>query len=87
MGSFLNKGLRQNKVDKRKQAEAHVKGFYRTLAKVVEVSDKLSKLGIDIDESNVDAEASKILGRDLDSMERVMILGRLMKEENDNDIS
>ncbi len=81
---FSKKGLRQNKIDQRKQVEAHVKGFYRTLAKVIEVSDILSKLEIDIDESNVDSEAFKILGRDLDSMERTMILGRLMKYEEES---
>ncbi len=84
MGSFLKRGLRQNTIDKRKQGDTHIKGFYKTLGKVIEVSNKLSELNITIDESNVDSESYKLLGRNLDSMERLMILGRLMKDESED---
>lgn len=81
MSNFSKKGFRQVKVDKDKLVKKHTKGFYQSLNKINNVIGELEKLDVDITEDNVDSLSKPILGRDLDSMERFMILGRLSKPE------
>jgi hypothetical protein len=85
MSNFGNKGFRKHKLQEDKKVRKHIKGFYETLGKIQGVADSLKELDIDISEDNVNEHASKIIGRDLDEMEKFLVLGKLSVNNENND--
>ena len=84
MSSFMKKGQRQMVVKKNKEVKQHVKGFYRILGQMDEISKQLDP-SIEYDEENINEYVNPILGRDLDSYEKFLILGKMHHETKDND--
>lgn len=82
--SFIRKGIRQEKIKKNKLVKKHLKGFYNTVGLMNQVADELKKLDVEITEDNVNEHSSKLIGRDLDNMEKFLILGRLHVDKEDN---
>lgn len=83
MSNFSAKGYRENKLEKNKLVKKHVSAFYKILSEMEEVSQKLDK-NIEYNEDNINEYVNPIYGRDLDSMEKMLVLGKLhyRKEEN-----
>ena len=81
MNTYSKNGYRKSIVAKNKLVKKHTRGFYKTLDLINEVANELDKLNVDITEDNIDSLSRPILGRDLDSMEKLLILGRLSKPE------
>lgn len=75
--SFLRKGKRQQENYKKKLIKLHTKEFYKALSRLDKVADYLKEANIEITEDNVNEEASKFIGRDLDNMEKFILLGKL----------
>tara|TARA_R110000782_G_scaffold10617_1_gene33058 strand:+ start:156 stop:422 length:267 start_codon:yes stop_codon:yes gene_type:complete len=77
MSTYTN-GLRQVKLADRKSTKKHLKGFYGILKDMDEIANRL-----DIDEANdynedtINEHVKPIYGRDLDPMEKMLILGKL----------
>ena len=82
MSSFLRKGLRQQKVLENKKVKAHTKAFYRIMREMDKVAKDLDPT-IEYNEENINEYVKPIYGRDLDSMEKFLVLGKLhyRKEE------
>ena len=79
----MKQGLRQMKVAENKKVKQHVKAFYSIMNTMENISKDLDP-SLDYNEDNINDYVRPILGRDLDSMEKFLILGKLHygKEEN-----
>ena len=82
MSSFLKQGQRKQKVLENKKTKAHVKAFYRILKEMETLSKQLD-LSIDYNEENINEYVKPIYGRDLDGMEKFLILGKLHSRKED----
>ena len=76
MSSYLKNGLRQAKLAERKKTKAHVKAFYKILGEMDVVAKQLDPT-LEYTEENINSYVNPIIGRDLDSMEKFLVLGKL----------
>jgi hypothetical protein len=76
MSSYLKNGLRKAKLAERKKTKAHVKAFYQIMNKMDVVAKQLDPM-LEYNEDNIDEYVNPIIGRDLDSMEKFLVLGKL----------
>jgi hypothetical protein len=78
-------GLRQMKVTEDKKVKKHVKAFYNIIGEIDKISRQLDPT-IEYTEENINEYVNPILGRDLDNMEKFLVLGKLHhgKEETTN---
>ena len=83
MSSFMKSGQRQMKVAEDKKVKRHVKGFYSIMARIEEIAQELDPT-VEYTEENIDDYVRPKLGRDLDSMEKFLILGKMHHGKEDN---
>ena len=76
MSNFMKQGLRQMKVAEDKKVKQHVKAFYNILETMQSIAGQLDS-NIEYNEDNINDYVRPMLGRDLDSMEKFLILGKL----------
>ena len=76
MSSFMKQGLRQMKVAEDKKVKKHVKAFYSIMHTMEEISKELDPT-LEYTEDNINDYVKPMLGRDLDSMETFLVLGKL----------
>lgn len=72
----MKSGLRQMKVAEDKKVKQHVKAFYNILETMQSIAGQLDS-NIEYNEDNINDYVKPMLGRDLDSMEKFLILGKL----------
>ena len=72
----MKSGLRQMKVAEDKKVKQHVKAFYSIMHTMEEISKELDPT-LEYTEDNINDYVKPMLGRDLDSMEKFLILGKL----------
>ena len=72
----MKSGLRQMKVAEDKKVKKHVKAFYSIIHTMEEISKELDPT-LEYTEDNINDYVKPMLGRDLDSMEKFLILGKL----------
>ena len=82
MSSFAKQGQRQAVLAERKKTKAHVKAFYSIMGRMDEVSKELDPM-LEYTEDNINEYVNPILGRDLDSMEKFLVLGKLHHAKED----
>jgi len=82
MSSFANRGLRQTVLLKNKEAKKHIKAFYSIIGEIDKISRQLDPT-IEYTEENINEYVNPILGRDLDSMEQFLLLGKLNVVNNE----
>ena len=82
MSNFLKQGQRQQAVLENKKVKAHTKAFYRIMREMDKVAKDLDPT-VEYNEENINEYVKPIYGRDLDSMEKFLVLGKLhyAKEE------
>jgi hypothetical protein len=76
MSSFASRGLRQTLLLKDKETKKHIKSFYQIIGKIENISKELDQ-SIEYTEDNINEYVNPILGRDLDDMEKFLVLGKL----------
>ena len=76
MSSYMKSGLRQMKVAEDKKVKKHVKAFYSIMHTMEEISKELDPT-LEYTEDNINDYEKPMLGRDLDSMETFLVLGKL----------
>lgn len=86
MSNFMKQGLRQMKVAEDKKVKKHIKAFYSIMNTMEDISKQLDP-NLDYTEDNINDYVRPILGRDLDSMEKFLVLGKVHygKEETSSD--
>ena len=80
MHTFTKNGNRKANVLDKLNTKKQVKTFYTKLRQINELSDYLKTLPEPITEDNIDSIVLELIGRDLDSMEKNLILNRLSNE-------
>lgn len=80
MHTFNKSGIRKKNVLDKLSTKKQVKTFYTKLRQINELSDYLKTLEDKVTEDNIDSIVSELIGRDLDSMEKSLILNRLSNE-------
>ena len=80
MHTFNKSGIRKKNVLDKLNTKKQVKQFYIKLRQINELSDYLKTLPEPVTEDNIDSIVSELIGRDLDSMEKSLILSRLSNE-------
>ena len=80
MSNFMKSGLRQMKVAEDKKVKKHVKAFYSIMHTMEEISKELDPT-LEYTEDNINDYVRPMLGRDLDSMEKFLILTKVMNRE------
>lgn len=76
MSSFAKRGERQAKLVERKKIKMHTKAFYRILGEMDVVAKQLDPM-LEYDEENINEYVVPIYGRELDNMEKMLVLGKL----------
>lgn len=86
MHTYTKNGARQQKLQEKAKVKKHLKGFYQTIGKINEMADYLKSQNIEVTEENVNEVCKPLTGRDLDDMEKFLLLGRLSvnNEQGDN---
>lgn len=84
MSSYMKSGLRQMKVAEDKKVKKHVKAFYSIMHTMEEISKELDPT-LEYTEDNINDYVKPMLGRDLDSMEKFLLLGKLSTNHITND--
>jgi len=77
MHTFTKNGYRKVNILDKLNTKKQVKTFYTKLRQINELSDYLKTLEESVTEDNIDSIVSELIGRDLDSMEKSLILSRL----------
>ena len=72
----MKSGLRQMKVAEDKKVKQHVKAFYNILETMQSIAGQLDS-NIEYNEDNINDYVRPMLGRDLDSMEKFLILTKV----------
>ena len=80
MHTFNKSGIRKKNVLDKLSTKKQVKQFYIKLRQINELSDYLKTLEDKVTEDNIDSIVPELIGRDLDSMEKSLILARLSNE-------
>ena len=80
MHTFNKSGIRKKNVLDKLSTKKQVKQFYTKLRQINELSDYLKTLPEPVTEDNIDSIVPELIGRDLDSMEKSLILNRLSNE-------
>ena len=80
MHTFTKNGNRKANVLDKLKTKKQVKQFYTKLRQINELSDYLKTLPEPVTEENIDSIVPELISRDLDSMEKSLILARLSNE-------
>ena len=80
MHTYNKNGIRKKNVLDKLNTKKQVKTFYTKLRQINELSDYLKTLEDKVTEDNIDSIVPELIGRDLDSMEKSLILNRLSNE-------
>ena len=80
MHTYNKNGIRKKNVLDKLNTKKQVKQFYTKLRQINELSDYLKTLENKVTEDNIDSIVPELIGRDLDSMEKSLILSRLSNE-------
>lgn len=83
MSNFSKQGFRQEKLSERKETKKHIKGFYRILHEMDDLAKQLDS-SIEYTEENINEYVKPIYGRDLDSIEKFVVLGKLYHGKENN---
>lgn len=77
--------IRKFKVQESKKVKDHLKEFYKGLNQMESMAVELRKLDVIFTEGNLQEYVTPLLGRDLDSMEKFVLLGKLNNKEKSNE--
>lgn len=77
MHTYSKKGYRKDKLENDTKVKKGLKVFYTKLKQIDELTNYLKTLENPVTEDNIDLIVSELIGRDLDSIEKSLILNRL----------
>lgn len=86
MATYQKNGSRQLKLSERTKVKKHVKAYNQILLDMDVLADKLNYLHGTLNEDNINDYARPEYGRDLDAMEKMLVLGKIFykNEQRDN---
>lgn len=85
---FNKAGLRASKRSEDRTVKKHIKAFYNIMDDMDNIAKQLKDVDVEFTEDNIDEYVLPIYGRELDPMEKFLVLGKLHykeDEQKDND--
>jgi len=85
MSSFNKASNRKSNVLDNTKVKKHIDAVYKIIAEVDALAVKLIDLNLEVTDENVDEIVLQVTGKELDSMERFLLMGKLeshVKESN-----
>ena len=76
MTTYNKNGLRQVKLAEKKKTKAHIKKFYEIINQINNIAKNLDQ-SLKYTEDNINDYTRHILGRELDSTEKMLLLSKL----------
>ena len=86
MHTYNKNGIRKKNVLDKLSTKKQVKTFYTKLRQINELSDYLKTLEDKVTEDNIDNIVPELIGRELDSLERTLILSKINGYETQDNI-
>ena len=86
MHTYNKSGIRKKNVLDKLSTKKQVKTFYTKLRQINELSDYLKTLEDKVTEENIDSIVPELIGRELDSLERTLILSKINSYETQDNI-
>jgi hypothetical protein len=86
MNTYTKNGNRQHKLQEDRKVKKQVKEFYTRIRQMDELVEYLVTLEDKVTEGNIDSTVPELIGRDLDSLERTLILSKIHNYETQNNI-
>ena len=85
MSNYLKNGLRQVKLAEKKKTKAHIKSFYKIINQINNIAENLDQ-SLEYTKDNINDYTKHIIGRELDSTEKMLLLSKLQnaKETTNN---
>jgi hypothetical protein len=85
---MLKQGYRKATIEKSKVVKKHVKAFYGILGEMEFLANEINTIHptVEFTEENINEYAQPIYGRDLDGMEKFLVLGKI-HTQRDNETS
>jgi hypothetical protein len=85
MSNKLKQGYRKNVIEKSKTVKKHIKAFYGILGEMEFLANEINTLHptVEFTEENINEYAQPIYGRELDGMEKFLVLGKIHTRRND----
>ena len=81
MSNFSASKLRQSKATDNRKVKNHIKSFYKILGELDNVANKIREKEVEVTEDNIEKFAFDEMGREIDSMEKFLLLGKLGNNE------
>ena len=85
MHSYSKNGIRKAKVEHTAKVKKGVKTFYTKMDQLSKLADYLLTLEEKVTEENIDSIVSELIGRDLDSMEKMIVMSKLTHKDEAED--
>ena len=76
---------RKFKLQEKKKVKQHLKEFYKGLNDMEVIATELRQMDVIFTEDNLQEYVTPLLGRDLDSMEKFVLLGKLNYKQELNE--
>lgn len=86
MKTYTKNGSRQYKLQEDKKVKKQVKEFYTRIKQMDELVSYLVTLKDKVTEDNIDNIVPELIGRELDSLERTLILSKINGYETQDNI-
>jgi outer membrane PBP1 activator LpoA protein len=87
MHTYNRNGIRKSNVLDKAKTKKQVKTFYNKLKQIDTLSDYLKTLDESVTEDNIDLIVPELIGRNLDSIEKNLILNKLSYEPQGDEAS
>lgn len=86
MITYTQNGARQVKLAERKKNKEHIKHYKRILLEMDDLAVQLKDIDntVELTEDNINEYVNPIYGRDLDGMEKMLVLGKLYYGKENN---
>jgi len=82
MATYTKNGLRKVKVQDKLKVKKQVKEFYTRVRQIDKIAEYLNTLEDKVTADNIDSIVPELIGRELDSLEKTLILSKLHNENS-----
>lgn len=82
MSTYTKNGLRKVKVQDKIKVKKQIKEFYTRIGQIDKIAEYLNTLEDKVTADNIDSIVPELIGRELDSLEKTLILSKLHGTED-----
>lgn len=86
MNTYTKNGNRSHKLQEQRKVKKQVKEFYTRIKQIDELVSYLVTLEDKVTEDNIDLIVPELIGRELDSLEKTLILSKINSYETQDNV-